>query len=397
MGISNGEHQNQKRESPNNDTYYNQGYGPQSRFWDSEECKCAHREAEKAQLRELNDRHLLLLSEKQGVINCLLQKIETLTQLKEVFIDEDRDKLKNDIEFLGSKIKDAEKQGEEAMKNDALKEEKIGDLENKIRDLELELERNKESLKEIDDLKKENAILISAKKADDEKMEWLASERDHDRENFDAFTKKVFTEKWEEILEKVDRGCDGKSYLENVEKKLEELRNAFDDRSAFDEMETKYKDQIAALRDSLEIEKENTANTAGDNSEMKCKIDILEKELEAAKKENEQIKDQLAAEKIASARELAEKEAEAKHLKNLLPNLSQHGVGAGGVSGCVNNLPVDLAQELGVYSKILDAVGEEKEKERVEEVCKRIIHSKETTTTYHNGHDTENGLSEEMY
>ena len=110
---------------------------------------------------------------------------------REVFIDEDRDKLKNDIEFLGSKIKDAEKQGEEAMKNDALKEEKIGDLENKIRDLELELERNKESLKEIDDLKKENAILISAKKADDEKMEWLANERDHDRENFDAFTKKV--------------------------------------------------------------------------------------------------------------------------------------------------------------------------------------------------------------
>ena len=92
--------------------------------------------------------------------------------------------------------------------------------------------------------------------------------------------------------------------MENVEKKLEELRNAFDDRSAFDEMETKYKDQIAALRDSLEIEKENTANTAGDNSEMKCKIDILEKELEAAKKENEQIKDQLAAEKIASAREV---------------------------------------------------------------------------------------------
>ena len=42
-----------------------------------------------------------------------------------------------------------------------------------------------------------------------------------------------------------------------------------------------------------------------------------------------------------------------------------------GGSGCVNNLPVDLAQELGVYRKILDAVGEEKEKERVEEVCKR--------------------------
>ena len=114
----------------------------------------------------------------------------------------------------------------------------------------------------------------------------------------------VFTEKWEEILEKVGGGCDGKSYLENVEKKLEELRNAFDDRSAFDEMEARYKEQIAALHDNLESEKEAIANIAGDNSEMKCKIEILEQQLEALKKENEESKDQLAAEKIASAREV---------------------------------------------------------------------------------------------
>eukprot|EP00091_Calanus_sinicus_P024004 TRINITY_DN8390_c0_g1_i1.p1 TRINITY_DN8390_c0_g1~~TRINITY_DN8390_c0_g1_i1.p1 ORF type:complete len:162 (+),score=39.14 TRINITY_DN8390_c0_g1_i1:492-977(+) len=139
-------------------------------------------------------------------------------------------------------------------------------------------------------IKKENAILTSAKKADDEKMEWMANERDHDRENFDNFAKKVFTEKWEEILEKVEKGCDGKSYLENVEKKLEELRNAFDDRSAFDEMEAKYKEQIEALHENLESERQNTANTAGDNSEMKCKMDMLEEELEALKKENEDVK-----------------------------------------------------------------------------------------------------------
>ena len=84
------------------------GSGPQFAKYDprvntsgAEECKCADRlrfldkfqmfsnlslfpirEAEKAQLRELNDRHLLLLSEKQGVINCLLQKIETLTKIR---------------------------------------------------------------------------------------------------------------------------------------------------------------------------------------------------------------------------------------------------------------------------------------------------------------------------
>ena len=73
-----------------------------------------------------------------------------------------------------------------------MKDGEIEDLERKLQELESELEKNKENLKEIEDLKKENAILFSAKKADDEKMEWLANERDHDRENFDAFTKKVF-------------------------------------------------------------------------------------------------------------------------------------------------------------------------------------------------------------
>ena len=72
-----------------------------------------------------------------------------------------------------------------------MKDEKIKELEKRIRDLESELDRNKDILKEMEDLKKENAILRGAKKADDEKMEWLANERDHDRENFDAFTKKA--------------------------------------------------------------------------------------------------------------------------------------------------------------------------------------------------------------
>ena len=67
--------------------------------------------------------------------------------------------------------------------------------------------------------------------------------------------------------------------------------------------------------------------------------------------------------------QLAEREAEANYLKNLVPHLSPHG--QVGVSSCVNNLPVNLAQELGVYSKILDALGEENENERVEEVCER--------------------------
>merc|ERR1711915_254150 len=192
------------------------------------------------------------------------------------------------------------------------------------------------------------------------------------------------------------KGCDGKSYLENISKKLEDLRGSFDDRTAFDEMEAKYKAQLGELQSSLEKEREQAEMCAGDNSAMKCKIALLEDQLEDLKKENQEAKEKLADEKIAKARELAEKDAENSRLKNLLPEWAKAGVNGMshiGGSGCVNNLPVDLAQELGVYRKILDAVGEEKEKERVEEVCKRIITSTETTTTSIPENLKENGLN----
>merc|ERR1712215_547144 len=118
--------------------------------------------------------------------------------------------------------------------------------------------------------------------------------------------------------------------------------------------------------------------------------------MEDHEKEKEEAKKKLADEKIAKARELAEKDAENSKLKNMLPDWAKghvNGMIHLGGSGCVNNLPVDLAQELGVYKKILDAVGEEKEKERVEEVCKRIITSTETTTTFIPENLKENGLN----
>merc|ERR1711915_782374 len=162
-------------------------YEPKTDRWAIDDCRCANREAEKAQLRELNDRHLVLLSEKQGMINCLLQKIETMTKIRQVFIDGDREKLKNEINFLQDKLKDLEKQKEKDKKIEIEKDRLIDDLQNKINDLESELENRKKELQEVDNIKRENAILSSAKKADDEKMEWLASERDHDKENFDNF------------------------------------------------------------------------------------------------------------------------------------------------------------------------------------------------------------------
>merc|ERR1719419_1388564 len=319
-----------------------------------------------------------------------------MTKIREVFIDGDREILKNKIDFLQDKIKDLEKQKEKAKKEDIEKDGIIDDLQNKINKLEKELDNTTEKLQEVDEIKRENAILNSAKKADDEKMEWLTSERDNNKENFDNFSKKVFTEKWDEILEKVDKGCDGKSYLENISRKLKDLRGSFDDRTAFDEMEAKYKAQLGELQEDLQKEREQATICSGDNSEMKCKLAMLEEQLKDLKNENQEAKEKLADEKIAKARELAEKDAETSKLKNMLPDWAKAGVNGMthlGGSGCVNNLPVDLAQELGVYRKILDAVGEEKEKERVEEVCKRIITSTETTTTFIPENLKENGLN----
>ena len=114
----------------------------------------------------------------------------------------------------------------------------------------------------------------------------------------------VFTEKWDNILEKVDKGCDGKSYLENISKKLEDLRGSFDDRTAFDEMETKYKAQLEKLQKNLRKEREQAVACAGDNSELKCKLAMLEDQLEDLRKENQETKEKLADEKIAKAREV---------------------------------------------------------------------------------------------
>ena len=43
---------------------------------------------------------------------------------REVFVDEERDKLKRDINFLGKKIKDSERQEEQAKKKKNRKKEK---------------------------------------------------------------------------------------------------------------------------------------------------------------------------------------------------------------------------------------------------------------------------------
>ena len=111
-----------------------------------------------------------------------------------MFVDEERENLKDTIKFLEKKVAQSENQKEDGNKNEVIKDCKIADLQRKIKDLESELQKNEEAMLEIDDLKKENAILNSAKNADDEKMKWLADERDHDRENFDSFKKKVMGE-----------------------------------------------------------------------------------------------------------------------------------------------------------------------------------------------------------
>ena len=108
-----------------------------------------------------------------------------------MFIDGDREILKNKIDFLQDKITNLEKQKEEDKKIEIEKDGLIDDLRNKIEDLELELDNRKKKLQEVDKIKRENAILNSAKKADEEKMEWLTSERDRDKESFDNFAKKV--------------------------------------------------------------------------------------------------------------------------------------------------------------------------------------------------------------
>ena len=45
-------------------------------------CISVSREEEKRMLRELNDKHLKIISEKQSDISCLQQKLETLEEFR---------------------------------------------------------------------------------------------------------------------------------------------------------------------------------------------------------------------------------------------------------------------------------------------------------------------------
>ena len=74
---------------------------------------------------------------------------------REVFIDGDREILKNKIDFLQDKLKDLEKQKEEDKKMEIEKDRLIDDLQNKIKDLKSELENGKKELQEVDNIKRE--------------------------------------------------------------------------------------------------------------------------------------------------------------------------------------------------------------------------------------------------
>ena len=92
---------------------------------------------------------------------------------------------------MDDKLKEAKDQANEAKQNEALKDEIIKKLQDDIRDLEKKLREKEEAIQQMDNLKKENAILSSAKKADEEKINWLENDKENDKENFDNFTKKV--------------------------------------------------------------------------------------------------------------------------------------------------------------------------------------------------------------
>ena len=69
-------------------------------------------------------------------------------------------------------------------------------------------------------------------------------------------------------------------------------------------MEAKYKAQLGELQEDLQKEREQATICSGDNSEMKCKLAMLEEQLKDLKNENQEAKEKLADEKIAKAREV---------------------------------------------------------------------------------------------
>jgi len=314
---------------------------------DAMECKCAFREEEKRMLRELNDKHLKIISEKQSDIECLQQKLETLEQFRSSCVEEERRKLEESISILESKIYDMETERDDLRRSVFDKDHQIDALEHQKNDLENALARKEEKLLIIKELNEQISILKVNNDAAEEKIKWLQDQREREKANYEQSIKNEFNEKWETIITRIESGWGGGINFEEMKKTIEDFRASLDNSAEFKNFEAKFKEKLKYLEENLEKERETVKTFAGEKSELSCKLNDLEKELEIMKRENGDIRQRLSDEKCIQAKTISEMEEEIRQLKARLIEIKYS-------EWCINGGPVNLSAEIEMYGNLLN-------------------------------------------
>jgi len=314
---------------------------------DAMDCKCAFREEEKRLLRELNDKHLKIISEKQSDIDCLQQKLETLDQFRSSCVEEERRKLEETISILESKIYDLENERDDLQRIVFNKDHLIEGLEQQKNDLELALTRQEEKLLIIKELNEQISFLKVNNDSAEEKIKWLQDQREREKANFEASIQKEFNEKWESIITKIESGWGGGAHFDELKRTIEAFRASLDNSAEFRNFEAKFKEKLKYLEDNLEKERKIVKTFAGEKSELSCKLKDLENELEIMKRDNGDMRQRLSDEKCVQAKTISEMEEEIRQLKTRLTEIQYS-------EWCINGGPVNIAAEIEMYDKLLD-------------------------------------------
>jgi len=301
-------------------------------------------------LRELNDKHLKIIAEKQADINCLQQKLVTLDQFRNSCMEEERSKLEATINFLEGQLQDLENERDDLRRIVSNKDYQIDNLERQKNELELALSMKEEKLLVVRELNEQICNLKVSNEALEEKTKWLQEQREREKENFETLMQKEFNEKWQMIIEKIEERKDGGAGFDELKKTIEELRNSIDNSEEFKHFQDKFNTKLKYLEENLEKERSTVKAYAGEKAELACKLEGLEDQLKAMKLENVDMKQRLSDEKCVQVKMISEMEVEIEQLKMKISELKYS-------EWCINGCPVNITTEIEMYKSILESKG----------------------------------------
>ena len=166
-------------------------------------------------------------------------------------------------------------------------------------------------------------------------------------------------EKIQEILESATRKG-SLTNLNDLMKKLEELRLKFDNSKESKEVERRFQARFQHLEENLEKERSKVKDLTGDRAQQRTELRRLEEQLETRRREMATLQEKVKAgegEQMQQVRRISELEVELAHLQARLVELKDK-------EWCVNGCPVHFQPEIQLYREILETKGETQDKDR---------------------------------